>query len=353
MSTFDVDALSAEISGESPSGPDLSYDPAYFALVKSAEGTPEQQVGDSVIEAQEPNWREVREGAIDLLKRTHDLQLAVVLTAAALRTHGFAGFADGVELIRRHIESRWETLYPRLDPDDGNDPLERMNLLSPLAASASSSSDPYRVRDGVLDAPLIESRQVGRFSLRDVLIADGEDLPNPHRQGGVGRDLIDAALRDADAEQLRATADAASRAASGLDTLGEHLRSLAPGTAPDLKALASLVRRAADRLHAALGVAAEDAGSVDEPGSASGGGGGSAGGGGGGDGAIRSAQDVVRAIDRIVAYYEKHEPSSPVPLLLGRAKRLVSRPFLEILEDINPDAMERVYLIGGLKPPEE
>ncbi|TVQ62660.1 MAG: type VI secretion system protein TssA [Phycisphaerales bacterium] len=355
MSTADVEALASEIESDAPSGVDLSYDPAYFALVKSAEGTPEQQVGDSVIEAAEPNWREVREGATALLRRSHDLQLAVVLTAASVRTHGMGGLADGIGLIRRLVESRWDTLYPRLDPDDGNDPLERMNLLSPLAASAASSSDPYRIRDAVLDAVLIESRQAGRFGLRDMLLADGEDLPtSPDRATPASRELIEAAIRDADADALRAAAGEASRAAEELDTLGRLLQSLASGSAPDLKPLAALARRASASLLAGLGEAAGEGESGESgTGSDQAAGSGSPSGGSGGDGVIRSPQDVVRALDRIVAYYEKHEPSSPVPLLLGRAKRLVSRPFLEILEDMNPDAMERVYMIGGLKPPEE
>ncbi len=351
MSSLDIESLAAEIDSESPSGVDLSYDPAYYALVKSAEGTPEQQVGDSVIEAQEPNWREVRDGAAELLRRSHDLQLAVVLTAAGVRTHGMGGLADGIGLLRRLVESRWETLYPRLDPDDGNDPLERMNLLSPLAASVASSSDPYRIRDGVLDAVLVESRQAGRFSLRDMLLADGEDLPpSPSRATPASRELIDAAMRDADSDALRVTAGDAERAGEELEALGGLLQSLAPGMAPDLKPLTALVRRAAARVLAGLGESVKASSESGEGSGSDEAGGHSS---GGGDGAIRSAQDVVRALDRIVAYYEKHEPSSPVPLLLERAKRLVSRPFLEILEDMNPEAMERVYLIGGLKPPEE
>src|SRR5439155_26871758 len=41
-------------------------------------------------------------------------------------------------------------------------------------------------------------------------------------------------------------------------------------------------------------------------------------------GEIRSPQDVVAALDRICFYYDRNEPSSPVPLLLQCARRLVS-----------------------------
>src|SRR4029077_15276883 len=52
-------------------------------------------------------------------------------------------------------------------------------------------------------------------------------------------------------------------------------------------------------------------------GAAQGGGGDAAAGAGGAflRGDLRSREDVVRALDAICAYYSRHEPSSPVPLL--------------------------------------
>ena len=67
-----------------------------------------------------------------------------------------------------------------------------------------------------------------------------------------------------------------------------------------------------------------------------------------GAGVIRTREDVVRALDRICAYFESQEPSSPVPLLLRRARRLVSKDFMEILADIAPKGAEEAKLIGGL-----
>src|SRR6185503_2058526 len=64
-------------------------------------------------------------------------------------------------------------------------------------------------------------------------------------------------------------------------------------------------------------------------------------------GAINSREDVVRALDRVCAYFAQHEPSSPIPLLLKRAKRLVSKDFLEILRDLAPDGVPQVEAIRG------
>ncbi len=70
-------------------------------------------------------------------------------------------------------------------------------------------------------------------------------------------------------------------------------------------------------------------------------------------GQIRSNQDIHKALDMIIQYYEQHEPSSPVPLLLKRAKRLVGRTFVDIIRDISPDAMTQVQMVSGEEAPHD
>jgi type VI secretion system protein ImpA len=64
-------------------------------------------------------------------------------------------------------------------------------------------------------------------------------------------------------------------------------------------------------------------------------------------GQIRSRDDVVRALERIARYYEVHEPSSPVPLLMERAKRLVHADFVELVKDLAPAGLPQVESIRG------
>lgn len=64
-------------------------------------------------------------------------------------------------------------------------------------------------------------------------------------------------------------------------------------------------------------------------------------------GQITSKQEVIKALDMIVTYYEQNEPSSPVPLLIKRAKRLVGSSFVDIIRDISPDAMSQVIMVSG------
>jgi type VI secretion system protein ImpA len=69
--------------------------------------------------------------------------------------------------------------------------------------------------------------------------------------------------------------------------------------------------------------------------------------GGGGD--VTSRADVARTLDRLCEYYRVHEPSSPIPLLLQRAKRLVDKDFLSILRDLAPSGVAEAESLGGVE----
>ena len=75
--------------------------------------------------------------------------------------------------------------------------------------------------------------------------------------------------------------------------------------------------------------------------------------GGGVGGAIRGRSDVALLLDKICRYYAENEPSSPVPLLLERAKRLATMNFLEILNDLTPDGVQQFGVIAGIKQEEQ
>jgi type VI secretion system protein ImpA len=67
---------------------------------------------------------------------------------------------------------------------------------------------------------------------------------------------------------------------------------------------------------------------------------------------IATREDALRALDAVADFFRRSEPSSPVPLLVDRAKRLVSKSFLEVLADMAPDAVGGVRAVGGLKDSE-
>jgi type VI secretion system protein ImpA len=58
-------------------------------------------------------------------------------------------------------------------------------------------------------------------------------------------------------------------------------------------------------------------------------------------------------MDKICGYFETYEPSSPVPLLLQRAKRLVSKSFLEVLRDVAPEGVSQASVVAGVPDEDE
>jgi len=343
VSAIDVESLLQQISAESPCGDDLEYDAAFLAMQRTAAGKPAQEMGGQVVEGEAPDWRAVQQAATELLKRSKDLRTAVLLARALLNTGGIGGFADGLALIHGLIERYWEPVHPRLDPDDDNDPVMRVNAIAALG-------DRELTINALRLMPLAESRRLGRYTLRDIEIANGT-LPRPEGAEGTDQASIDAAFLDMDGDALSALSAAVSSAFTNLNAL-EGALDAAVGSAAgaDLTLLTSTLRSMRHQLDQQLqrrglgGGASEGAG--DGAGSQS-----SVSGGGAAamSGVIQGRQDIIRTLDRICGWYETNEPASPVPLLLQRAKRLVSKDFLELVRDLSPSGLSELQNIAGIE----
>ena len=342
MPILDVEKLLAPLSPDAPAGADLGYDPAYLELDRVVQGTPERQVGDAIIPAEEPNWRAVADAARELLGRSKDLRLILHATLAALKLDGLAGLRDGLALLRNTLEHHWDTLYPRLDPEDP-DPLERVNILAALVA-------PQAFLRHVREAELCNSARLGRFSLRDILIARGELAAAPGAaQAHADAAQVDSAFQDAPSDALLATAQAVGEVVAHVRGMDEFLtKTIGADKTQGLGPLLSLLEQIRKELDTQLAKRGYGTAAPEAAAAAAGGPPQAAAAGQALSGEVRSPQDVLAAIDKICRYYEAHEPSSPVPLLLRRAHRLVSRNFLDIVRDLSPETIRQIEVICGL-----
>jgi len=62
---------------------------------------------------------------------------------------------------------------------------------------------------------------------------------------------------------------------------------------------------------------------------------------------VQSRDDVLAMLDKICSYYERNEPSSPVPLLMQRARRLVTMNFVDLIRDLADKGMPQIEAIAG------
>lgn len=334
------------ISADEPSGPNLEYDAAFLELERSAQYKPEQEIGSTLVPAEEPDWRAVELAAAELLGRAKDLRVANHLTKALIHTSGFPGLEQGLALLRGLVEGFWPTLHPQLDPDDDNDPTIRVNILAELCDSATYIS-------WARLTPLVSVKQLGRFNLRDAMVVSGE-MPWPASAPGKPPEAttIDAAFQAADLQELRATLEAIRTSRQHVVDIEKMVtEQVGVGRAANLSAFRAVLDQAGkvvDKHYSMRAPAAASDGAQEQAGSEAGGDKPSA---GRLSGEIGSREEVLVALDKILAYYNRHEPSSPIPLFIQRCKRLVNMAFLDILRDMAPDGVPQAEVIW--RPKEE
>ncbi|MDH0866595.1 type VI secretion system protein TssA [Mitsuaria sp. GD03876] len=338
MADLDLDALLAPLQDDAPCGADLEYDPAFLALEAAGAGKPEQQYGDTVIPAEDPDWSAVQEQALALARRTRDLRVAVWLLRSGARLHGLGAALQGLALIRGLLERQWAQVHPQLDASDHDDPTMRLNALQPLISGTAAIAD---LRAASLTG------QRGGPRLRDVELALGnadpmgeEAVPSP--EGLMAGLAAHAAADPAFAGRLREALPAVQGIVEAIEA---HL---GVGQAPDFSPLLRLFKPLATAAGQITGQDAETPAADDGAAAAPASGGGFAAGAVAAPGTIASRDDAVRALQRVCDWIERHEPSNPAPLLIKRAQRLMSKNFLEIMRDLNPEGVHEIEKLAGM-----
>ncbi len=359
MSSIDISGLLSVVSNESPCGEDLEYDPGFIEIDKIAQGKPEQQIGSTVIAAQEPDWHEVENKSVDIFKRTKDLRIAVYLTQALLHKQGLIGLKDGLLLIKGLLDQYWDEVHPQLDPSENNDPTLRVNSIAAVC-------DAETMLKGIREAVLTDSNVFGRFSLRDIQYASGKvPIPSSMEDTVPEMGAINAAFMDTNVEDLQSLESVLLLSIETISDIESLLQEkLGVEQAADLSELSHILREVKRVLGEQLshrgieGVG--EANIVDEnTGAQSSHAENSDSKVAQGDmietaavkpalGVINNREDVIRMLDMACDYYSRYEPSSPVPLLLQRAKRLVSKDFMDIMRDLAPAGLTQIEEIGGV-----
>jgi len=345
-----VEELLKPISAENPCGEDSTYDPSFQQLETLVRGKPETQFS----EAEEPDWKELKALSTDFFGKSKHLTAGVILALCLLKTESWTGFRDGLAVLRGLLEQYWDTIFPRLDPEDNNDPTERINILKNLV----SSVEPYPFLPALQHQPICSSPRMGRICLAEIVAAAEQKPGEEGQKSGPDASLIEATFRDSDPETLQATH-------AGVVAAMEHVRAIdsflnekvgagqAVDFAPLSKVLVQVERSIAPYLEggapaeAGFPEAGEEAGEP-APGAAS-----PRQPAQGFSGKVQSRTEVLKALGQIIDFYKENEPSSPVPLLLRRAQRMVTMNYVELVTELTPDAMSQLQIITGSESSEE
>jgi len=279
------------------------------------------------------DWREIKNRSLEALGQSKDLRLLVHLGTSELRLDGPAAYFDALVVADRWLKDFWAQVYPAVDEDA----ILRRNALNGFA-------DGMAALDALRRAPLVANRQLGICSVRDCEIAAGRMTPAENEPAGLTQDQIRAIFTSATPQEILTLDSGLGKALDAVKGISESMSANGGGSEaiPDFAPLATLLARMRSAVKPYLPVEAAPAAG----GEASGEG---ASQGGGGLGTIRTRDDAIRVMDTVATFFRTSEPSSPVPLFIERAKRLVAKDFLEVLADLAPDALSEAKRVSGIK----
>jgi type VI secretion system protein ImpA len=330
----ELQSLTAPIAGENPCGANLED----TQLLASFDAY--RLFGQSVA-LPETDWRALKAASLEALEQSKDFRLLTHFAAASLRMDGWGGFLGSLAVAAAWLKAHWSTVYPLVDEDA----ILRKNALSCFA-------DRFAIIDGVRRTPIVENKQLGRFTLRDVELATGKLAPTETDTTVPTESEVTAALTATALEDLQKLEGMLAAALTDLQAIDAAMRDFggaaaSPDFNPLLDSLGTVRKLLRDQVETRAPTGAESGAQGDGVEGEGGGGTGKAVGG------IKSRQDAIKAIDIVAAYFRQNEPSSPVPLFLDRAKNLIGKNFLDILQDVVPDGVATAKQAGGIKDDQE
>ncbi|MEI9430426.1 type VI secretion system protein TssA [Mesorhizobium sp. Cs1299R1N3] len=373
------------LDGANPSGADLRNDPAFHELERLTEAQIKvvhdggNKASQSTISV---DWAAILQKAEELRSRGRDLRLLVIVARALANEERLAGLAQGLTLIAKTFDQYWDTMHPALrtsaTPRDAA--LRRINALLDLQNSQEGLL--ANLRQTVFFSP----RAIGPISGRDLeQAALDERVMLQEAASGLGtteRAALTAAhnqmlnrVRTGCAAQIDQAADAittvlsdARAAITALEAVDTALNARIDGNGAAVPDLKKFLQRLLTTLEwnssaAVANGTAKPAMQPSQPASTPP---------RNGHGAetmasaadtlqvstglpdrINSRDEVVKCLDLVVEFYDRTEPSSPIPHLARRVRRMVHMDFVELMEDLAPSGLKEFRLLAGVSDPKK
>ncbi|ARP68246.1 type VI secretion protein (plasmid) [Mesorhizobium sp. WSM1497] len=370
----------SSLDGENPSGEDLRNDPAFHELERLTEAQLKVvHDGNNKAGSQSTipvDWPAVLAKAEELRAHGRDLRLLVIVTRALANEDGLAGLAQGLTLIAQTFDQHWDTMHPALRPNASprDAALRRINALIDLQNGqdgllanlrqmtffAPRAIGPVQGKD--LEKGALDDRVVLQEAASGLNAAEKAQLVSAHGQLlNRVRAACAAQIDQANAEMVQLIADARATI-TALDALETALNARLEGSGtpvPDLKRFLQRLLTTLER-NSAAGAVTNGAATQAVPTELAT----PARNGHGADAMasmasyadsstglpdrISSRDDVVKCLDLVVAFYDRTEPSSPIPHLARRVRRMVHMDFVELMEDLAPSGLKEFRLLAGV-----
>lgn len=353
------------------SGIDLRNVPEFHAIERMLEPAARdrriQAEHDGPPTSADVDWAALLDAAANLAKQGRDLRLLVIVARALTNQDGLSGLTAGLTLLSETLEAHWDSVHPLLrDRDDPKEAaLRRINSLKQIENDDNGllgdlEMNPIMTLPGLgiitgqnlCDAALSEFDAMNKAP-SGLGVEEREKLRSAYE---ANKNRVTAACRAVAAEQpglaatLKKDVGDALTAISALESRFSHQAGLSNGGGIRFAELTEFLTNAKRMMDTGMVLAnAEDPkgpenkanpGTPDDPpknvgGSAS--------------GEINSRDDVERALGKIIAFYERTEPSSPIPHLARRVQRMVHMDFMELMSEVAPSGMKEFRNAAGVQ----
>lgn len=356
---LELDALVQPISPESPAGVDLRNDPQHQATyhaardARSSAGRREREAMGSGNPADltlvPDEWRTLRQMGPEILSTTSKhLEIAAWLTEALVRLDGFPGLRDGLRLMHALVETFWDDLYPRPDPEDGIE--ARVFPLSGLNGVDGEGTLVQAIRRVPITAQdaLALWQYTGALNLERLAADERQARIN---EGAVSLEAFKSAALESGVdfyETLSADVNAC------LDAFTALTASLDARCGPDSPP-SSNIKSVLVEIRDLIGSVAPKREVIDGDGAEGDGGSGGPGAAPRASGPIRSREQAFSALLDVAKFFEQTEPHSPVSFALRQTVRWGQMSLPDLWSELITDKGKRdeVFRLIGVKGEEK
>jgi type VI secretion system protein ImpA len=336
---IDVEALLQPIPGDAPAGPDLSYDREFTRFAAGLD-----ELGSKAVRYNDPTAAPGVEKAVALLGRSKDLWVASHGFCYAACVGDFASAAGLFAVMAGIAERFWETCYPSLL--EGSDPTDARQQASQQIAHFGRS---LRYLENAYLPPLAEK---ARLSFKQVMGA----APAEATAADIMAEMPEAIRRTIDDTSTESWVEFDRQLGEIIESaekLGKAFTAHGASREPDLKGLSDLIRRMKLLSGAVVGIKDPSRAPAAEPGSVTAATPQTAPSMGSAPGPGRSREQALAYLDAARAYFQAAEPSSPIPLMIDRIKKVAGMDFMQIVQSLAPAGIDEITRILDPARPEE
>lgn len=338
----DLSIVLASVSQEFPCGNNLYEDnlmEAEFSKLANAgmgiqaESFVDGQASGSSGPAGNSAWSELRDLLLDSFRQTKHLDMCYFLTLSLARLEGLGGLISGIDLTNSLLHHFWKDVH---DTDTSSDYQYRQNSLAKLESVAISDSL------GVI--VIAQGKQLGTFSFGDWLTATKNSAPELKT------------IEQSIVETLKDKPDFYDQIATQINDLLESLDRLELTTKDRFTTFRLAFKNLRQQSAKLAGLVASYSGvsvhGMSDIPSEDGGKDSSSARGTGSDQLV-TREDVVKLLGKIILFYNKNEPTSPVPIMLERAQRVATMNFKEIVKEFNLTGTPSIKEVMGWRDEED